>query len=582
MDFKDTLNKYIDMLGCSARELSEASGISPAVISRYRSSARKPASESPQIKGLAGGIAALAKSKGIDMNQSEISEQLEASLQDSTFNYETMRDNLNTLISSVDINISELARFLNYDVSSLSRIRSGQRKPSDPEGFISGVCLFLARSCNTTKDRQIVTSALGLDTTAAQSDAQFSDALRLWLCSEDASSGGSNVDSFLKKLDEFNLDDYIRAINFDSLKVPSMPLKLPVSRNYYGIVEMRKGELDFFKSTVLARGGERVFMCSDMPMEDMSEDMNFSKKWMFGLALMLKKGLHLDIIHNLDRPFIELMLGLESWIPMYMTGQISPYYLKGLQNSVYCHLDYVSDTAALSGECISGYHSDGSYYLTNNRSEVAYYRKRADMLLKKAYPLMDIYRKENETAFRLFIEKEVNASSNLRSIFSSLPVYTISKNLLEEILKSNDIADKDAKKIYDYRSKKLTDVENILKSGTIKTELPVLTQEEFEKYPIGLSLSEMFYEKDVYCTYEQYKRHIEETENFAEIHENLNLVLSEAHAFRNIQIVINEGKWVLISKNRHPAIHFVIRHSKLRKAIENMVIPVSENKASEG
>ena len=291
MDFKDTLNKYIDMLGCSARELSEASGISPAVISRYRSSARKPASESPQIKGLAGGIAALAKSKGIDMNQSEISEQLEASLQDSTFNYETMRDNLNTLISSVDINISELARFLNYDVSSLSRIRSGQRKPSDPEGFISGVCLFLAGSCNTTKDRQIVTSALGLDKAAVQSDAQFSDALRLWLCSEDASSGGSNVDSFLKKLDEFNLDDYIRAINFDSLKVPSMPLKLPVSRNYYGIVEMRKGELDFFKSTVLARGGERVFMCSDMPMEDMSEDMNFSKKWMFGLALMLKKGL---------------------------------------------------------------------------------------------------------------------------------------------------------------------------------------------------------------------------------------------------------------------------------------------------
>ena len=143
MDFKDTLNKYIDMLGCSARELSEASGISPAVISRYRSSARKPASESPQIKGLADGIAALAKSKGIDMNQSEISEQLEASLQDSTFNYETMRDNLNTLISSVDINISELARFLNYDVSSLSRIRSGQRKPSDPASDISSIGISL-------------------------------------------------------------------------------------------------------------------------------------------------------------------------------------------------------------------------------------------------------------------------------------------------------------------------------------------------------------------------------------------------------------------------------------------------------
>ena len=76
-------------------------------------------------------------------------------------------------------------------------------------------------------------------------------------------------------------------------------------------------------------------------------------------------------------------------------------------------------------------------------------------------------------------------------------------------------------------------------------------------------------------------KHLEETKEFDKSHENLNLVLSETHAFRNIQIVINEGKWVLISKNRHPAIHFVIRHSKLRKAIENMVIPVSENTAPE-
>ncbi len=581
MDFKDTLNKYIDMLGCNARELSDASGISPAVISRYRNGARKPAAGSVQMSGLAGGIAALAKSKGIDMKQSEISEQLESSLTDSSFDYESMRGNLNALIVSADINISELARFLNYDVSSLSRIRSGQRKPSDPENFISGVCSFLAESCNTSEDRHIITSALGLEETAAQSDTRFSDALRVWLCSKDSSAGGSNIDSFLKKLDEFNLDDYIRAINFDSLKVPSMPLKLPVSRSYYGIVEMRKGELDFFKSTVLARGGERVFMCSDMPMEDMSEDMDFSKKWMFGLALMLKKGLHLDIIHNLDRPFIELMLGLESWIPMYMTGQISPYYLKGLQNSVYCHLDYVSDAAALSGECISGYHSNGSYYLTNNKSEVGYYRRRADALLKKAYPLMDIYRKENETAFRLFAAKEINASSNLRSIFSSLPVYTISKNLLEEILKSNNISEEDTQKIFDYHSEKLASIESMLKNGRLKSELPVLTEEEFEKYPLCLSLSELFYEKDIYCTYEQYMKHLEETKEFDKSHENLNLVLSETHAFRNIQIVINEGKWVLISKNRHPAIHFVIRHSKLRKAIENMVIPVSENTAPE-
>ena len=43
-----------------------------------------------------------------------------------------------------------------------------------------------------------------------------------------------------------------------------------------------------------------------------------------GLAAILKKGLRLNMVHVLNRPYAEMMLGLESWIPLYMTGQIAP------------------------------------------------------------------------------------------------------------------------------------------------------------------------------------------------------------------------------------------------------------------
>ena len=85
------------------------------------------------------------------------------------------------------------------------------------------------------------------------------------------------------------------------------------------------------------------------------------------MAMMLKKGLHLNQIHNLDRSFEDMMLGLESWIPMYMTGQISPYYLKGSQNRIYSHLHYASGQAAMTGDCISGHHELAHYYLTSRR-----------------------------------------------------------------------------------------------------------------------------------------------------------------------------------------------------------------------
>ncbi len=37
---------------------------------------------------------------------------------------------------------------------------------------------------------------------------------------------------------------------------------------------------------------------------------------------------------------------------------------------------------------------------------------------------------------------------------------------------------------------------------------------------------------------------------------------------------MHEKQWAMISKSKAPAIHFVIRHPKLRNAIENFIPPV--------
>ena len=64
------------------------------------------------------------------------------------------------------------------------------------------------------------------------------------------------------------------------------------------IQEMMEAELDFMKATVLSKSMEPVTMYSDMPLEEMAKDPEFPKKWMFGLAMMLKKGLHLNTVHS--------------------------------------------------------------------------------------------------------------------------------------------------------------------------------------------------------------------------------------------------------------------------------------------
>lgn len=108
--------------------------------------------------------------------------------------------------------------------------------------------------------------------------------------------------------------------------VPSLPFRLPASRNYYGIEEMKQGELDFFKATALSKSRRPRFHVQRYAHGRYGGRSRLRiKNGGFGIAVALRKGLHLDIIHNIDRPFEEMMLGLESLIPIYMTGQVSPY-----------------------------------------------------------------------------------------------------------------------------------------------------------------------------------------------------------------------------------------------------------------
>ena len=299
---------------------------------------------------------------------------------------------------------------------------------------------------------------------------------------------------------------------------------------------------------------------------------------MFGMAMMLKKGLHLNQIHNLDRSFDEMMLGLESWIPMYMTGQISPYYFKNAQNNIFLHLLKVSGTAALSGEAIAGYHSDGKYYLTKSKREVEYYRKRAEEMLKNAYPLMDIYRSEQENELTTFLLSNAGKPGGCRGIYSTLPLYTISEELLDRILTRNSVEAEQKERIKKHAVAQRQRVLSILSSETLEDEIPTFRPSDFKERPPVLELSALFYETDIMYSEEEYTAHLRETMAFAEQNMNYTVKCSTVHAFDNLQILIHKGRWAMVSKGKAPAIHFVIHHPKLRSAIENFIPPITEIK----
>lgn len=586
MEFNEQLNKFISVLKCTAKELASASNLTPATLSRYCNGIRVPAVDSKEIENLANGIVSVAQKQmpAVDIsNKSEIK-----LLTDYNHVYEALTSTLtkktdsslviskfNAIVNTLDIKLNKMAKYVGYDSSYLSRIKSGQRTPSDLNSFISNICNYVVNNHDSNDDIVLISQLINCESNDITDKSHLFSALYNWLNdNQPVQKQTNNINSFLNNLDEFDLDDYIRTIHFDQLKIPNIPFYIIHSKTYYKLDGMKEAELDFYKGTVLSKTMGPIFMFSDMPMEDMANDIDFGKKWMFAIAMAIKKGMHLNVIHNLNRPFNELLLGLESWIPLYMTGQISPYYFKSKPSSVFHQLTYVSDACALDGQCIEGHHSNGKYTLYSAKTDIAYYQTRAKNMLSKASSLMDIYSDTDKKKIMEFFSQNTSNTGNYKNRLTSPPVYTMTFDLLKEILAHNGLAEQTDKVWKDILWQKEI-IEILLSHSKLNDEITLLSREEFEKHPVFMA--NLINVGDINYTYEEYCKHIKLCEKYAAVNENYSITFNEDATFRNIQIRMKENEWVFISKRKSPCIHFAIYHPKLVESIWNFMPLVNDN-----
>lgn len=582
MIFSEVLNDYMQMLGISSTMLSERSEISTSSISRYRAGEREPAYDSKYLDQLIDSIYEISLEKNIKIDKEDMSKKMRTSLSSYLgISYDQYLSNLSSIMKTFDIKVNSVAKFLSYDPSHISKILSGQRRPGNVSTFTNDISEYLTSRLASSKDYEKLGNLLGNESVQKMDDTEMQEYITYWIKNYtpthfDSEANTNDATSFLKNLDSFNLEEYIRAIHFNDIKVPTLPLQIPQTKSYYGVEQFKEAEINFLKITALSKARGPITMYSDMPMVEMSKDKTFIKKWMFGIAAILRKGLTLNVVHKVDRPWEEMMLGLEAWIPIYMTGQIKPYYMDQYPTTVFNQLLNVSDACALQGEAVIGHHEDGKYYLTSKKQEVEYFRARSNHMLESCKPLMDIYNSKRAKEFHDTVKKLTGISGNdYKIVSSSLPLYTLSDELLDKVL-TRTYADDNItkKKLKDYFKKRKKFYESIIKENKVYEEIPIISKEEFENHPMNLPFYSAFLSESIQYTYEEYLEHLRLTREFK--HENLTTKETTNAPFRNIQILILSSKYVIVSKNTSPAIHFVIYHPRLVNAIENMTIPIND------
>jgi len=577
MSFSERLDSYLKELGVSAKELSLESGVSQVVISRYRTGQRIPSLDNRGVlEELAYGIEALShKNDREPINATDVLEAFDSDLPllNVPFNYE----NFNFLIRELSLNASEMSRVMNYDPSYISRIRTGKRRPPDPEEFVSTLCKFiypsLGKSVSVTAFRDL------LNVPASEkfdSYDSFCTLLKAYILNNDNVSEDKNVSVFLKYMDEFDLNDYIRSVHFDEIKLPNVPFSIPKTKVYFGVEGHKAAELDILKLIISSKSNEPAFLFSDFELSDLINDPEFNKKFMTGLAMILKKGIKIQYILNLDSTPNEILFALETLLPLYMTGQVEVYYLPERHNDIFKHLIRVAGGVAMIGTGISGDRKGYCFRTTTSKTFVSGVRQTANALLANASPLMEMYTDYNQPEFIEFLKINTYQKRPRYNKLSSLPMCTIPEKTLRNVLKRNNVSeDIISKEIEFFRALK-TMMEVWLRDIEVVDEVPIISKKEFEKAPLFMQLPGGPLPFDLPYTYEEYSEQLEVSREYAKKNKNYKLVENPNSTFRNINIIIYRGEFIWISKMRAPSIQLIIRNAELREVFEKMYFNVEE------
>ncbi len=574
MNFAECLNQYISALVCSAKELSDASGVSTAVISRYRSGDRVPLPDSPQLRALARGIVRLSDNgRGHILSYEHVLSEFTKTITGITVPFPLFISNLTSLLTTLGISNNELARALNFDPSYISRILSGKRHPSDILGFVSMISHYIAVTYSGITRTERVSALIGVPIEALSEENAYAQAVGSWLGSNTVVPSDSITD-FLREVDLFDLQEYIHTYgrNID----PDEDEAYPVSSFRMSTIQEDAGrmELAFLHAAYREEGTSEIFMYSDFPMDHVSISEQNHEKWKYEAARLIQKGRRFVIVMDVNRRQKDVFRALRTWLPLYMYGQISPYYLRQPQGDVFLHCLRVSDNMVIAGEAIRSHENEGIIIMTNSSESVAYYRKRAERLRSHALPLVQVFRESDAHVFRVFCRDCMRKPGNWHTIMNVPPLYTIPETLLLKMLTSAGFAAPERRQILNYMRAYRSIITECLSHSRIRLDVPAYYQEESDRLhgPV-LSLTGLFINNAPEYTEAEYKEHLQATERFASQFENLTVTKLPAPLFRNIQISICEDNFVIITKGNTPVVQFVADHPRLLYALDHYVIP---------
>lgn len=460
-----------------------------------------------------------------------------------------------------------MAKFMSVDPSLISRWRSGERDPLKNDAYVEMIAEYIMQHAT---DRQCLFELLSVNPNSDGSNLY--EQILNWLKS-DYINVSSIATKFLSQIQ--NYKNYELPFNKELLDEMPVGDRLKVEV-YHGREGKRKGVIRFLSSVILSSKLTELLLYSDEPMDWLMEDPQFTQKWALMLAELMRIGHKIKIIHTVDRDANEQIVAIERWLPLYLSGQIEPYYYPSYQESLFKKTLFIAPgIAALTSSAIAGTESM-EQILYHDTKMIQTLTEEFNTYLKVCRPLMKIYNERNLQQFHELLLEFEGQEGDLVTIGQGLPFATLSYEDYCQVINTGTMSD-ELKAYYIHYYEKRHSLFNLhLKSSKRNDWINQSFLSEPSCIDVDTYIPGPNFLKSSYVN-----RQLSVVERLLKENKHYHLKFCSNDIPNNIYLAFKKNTGVLIYKTDSPHIVFAINHPLMLNAFESFIDEITLENSSD-
>jgi hypothetical protein len=473
--------------------------------------------------------------------------------------YLNFHEKLDFLMNLTGTSNSALAKQTSLDPSFISRLRSGSRRPSRSENYISKMAVVLTKRCREEYQLQgLIAKLQSEDIVCSRESMNLEAAVEKWL-KESPPRQKTKVGSFIRELDEFSFKK-ASPLPEGLDENYSEPTKQDV---YHGVDGKRSAVIRFLNEIINSDKKYTLYLYSDEDLTWLMDDPLFTQQWSRVFLKVLQKGNKVKIVHTITRSLDEMFTAIKEWIPFYLTGNIEPYYYPRTRDANFRRTIFIAPGLCAVSSNTIGRNSENNlnFYLTDKDTLNSLFGEFEDFL-KLCRPLMKIFNTSSNTSLLDTVAEFEGEKGNCILKSKSVSSITIPLFALEKFLKNHSKEDRDTLFRF-HRNRQRAMVELLEGHSFLEViQLPDVSQLHERKIPIGFTV---FSGTPVYYDPYTFKSQLENMVSLMKHYPNYNVRIQDNYR-GELTIYAKENIGLLIMKYTQPSISFAINEPYMTQA----------------